>query len=194
MTNKRHPNLLSKENTAVLLVDYQEKFAPHLPENEKMIKNIKFFLSGVKIYNLPIFVSEQVPDKLGPTISEFKQFIDEKYFFTKKSMSCCGNNIFVDKLKSLKINTVAVCGIESHICVLQTCLDLINNGFKVHLITDAITSRVVYNVDIAVEKIKSAGGIISSIETALFEVAYEAGTEEFKKLQDLYKTPLAIGK
>ena len=185
--NERHPNLFTRFNSVVLLVDYQERFAPILHDNENVIKNIKTLLAGANIYNLPIIVSEQVPEKLGPTIKDFSEYLKSAFLFSKKTMSCCGENAFLQELKNKNIHQVAVCGIEAHVCVLQTSLDLINNGFQVHLVTDAITTRVSYNKNIAIEKIKSAGGIISSVETLLFEIAYESGTEEFKKLQQLFK-------
>ena len=186
--NGRHPNLFTRENSIVLLVDYQERFMPVLHNNQETIKNIKLLLSGANIYNVPIFVSEQVPEKLGVTIVDFKEQLKEAKFFSKKTMSCCGQGGFVDELKNKKIRNVAVCGIEAHVCVLQTCLDLLQNGFKVHLVSDAITTRIPHNKDIAIEKIKSAGAIVSSVETVLFEMAYEAGSEEFRKLQVLFKS------
>ena len=185
--NNRHPNIFTRENSAILLVDYQEKFIPVLYDNERIVKNIQLLLAGVNIYCLPIVVSEQVPEKLGKTIDDFKDHLKNARFFSKKSMSCCGQAGFVEELKSKNIKKIAVCGIEAHVCILQTCLDLLNNGFQVHLLADAITARVPHNKDIAIEKIKSAGAIISSVETILFEIACEAGTEEFKKLQQLFK-------
>ena len=168
-------------------MDYQERFVPVLYNNEQMVKNIKLLLSGANIYKIPIFVSEQVPEKLGSTISDFKEHLKEAFFFSKKTMSCCGQAGFIDQLKSKKINKIAICGIEAHVCVLQTSLDLLHNGFQVHLIADAISTRVPHNKDIAVEKIIGAGAIISSVETILFEIAYEAGSDEFKRLQQLFK-------
>lgn len=186
--NKRHPNLFSRYNSAVLLVDYQERFISVLQDNEQTVKNIKLLLSGSKIYNVPIYVSEQVPEKLGPTIKELKDILPGVPFFSKKAMSCCGESKFVSDLKSKGIKQIAVCGIEAHVCVLQTSLDLIHNDFQIHLVTDAVTSRLAHNKPVAIEKIKSAGGVISSVETVLFEMAYEAGSEEFKKLQQLFKS------
>ena len=185
--NHRHPNLFTRDNSIILLVDYQEKFVPVLHNNQETIKNIKLLLSGANIYKVPVFVSEQVPEKLGPTIADFKQYLDSAKFFSKKTMSCCGQNVFLEELKNKKIKKIAVCGIEAHVCVLQSCLDLLYNGFQVHLVSDAITTRISHNKEIAIEKIKSAGAIVSSTETILFEIAYEAGTEEFKKLQQLFK-------
>lgn len=185
--NSRHKNLFSRDNSAVLLVDYQERFVPVLPENDQTLKNIKLLLNGANIYALPVWVSEQVPEKLGPTIADLKNITRNAKYFSKKSMSCCGQAGFVDELKKNNIKQVAVCGIEAHVCVLQTSLDLLNQNFQVHLVSDAITSRVPYNKPIAVEKVRSAGGIISSVETVLFEMAYEAGSDEFKKLQQLFK-------
>jgi len=185
--NFRHPNLFTKRDSIILLVDYQERFVKVLPDNNETIKNIKLLLAGANIYKVPIYVSEQVPEKLGPTISDFKELLNDATFFSKTTMSCCGKPSFLDALKSKNISKVAVCGIEAHVCVGQSCLDLIHNGFQVHLATDAITSRLLYNKPIAIEKIKNAGGIISSVETILFEMAYEAGNEEFKQLQQLFK-------
>ena len=185
--NSRHPNLFSRENSAVLLVDYQERFVPVLHNNKEIIEQIKMLLSGANIYKVPVFVSEQVPEKLGPTIDELKKHLSQAEFFSKKTMSCCGQAGFVEKLKSRNIKKIAVCGIEAHVCVLQTTLDLIHNSFQVHLVSDAITTRVAHNKSVAIEKAKEAGAIISSVETVLFEMAYEAGTDEFKQLQQLFK-------
>lgn len=185
--SNRHKNLFTRDNSVVILVDYQEKFEPVLHDNEKTVRNIKMLLSGANIYKVPIVVSEQVPQKLGPTIKDFSEQLKAAKFFTKKSMSCCGEPIFLDELKNRKVKQVAVCGIEAHVCVLQTSLDLLHNGYQVHLVTDAITTRVPHNKQIAIEKIREAGAIISSVETILFEIAYEAGNEEFRQLQQLFK-------
>lgn len=183
----RHPNLFTKENSAILLVDYQERFVSFLHKNNETVKNIKLLLDGANIYSIPIYVSEQVPEKLGPTISNFKNCLKNAKFFSKKTMSCCGQAGFIEGLKSKNIKRVAVCGIEAHVCVLQTSLDLLQNGFQVHLMTDAVTTRIPHNKEIAIEKMKSSGVVISSVETILFEIAYEVGSDEFKSLQVLLK-------
>ena len=187
LSNTRHPNLFRNENSLVLLIDFQEKFIPVLHKNDETVKNIKLLLAGANIYNLPIIVTEQVPEKLGPTISDFKEYLSKAKLFSKKTMSCCGQAGFLEELKNRNIKQIAVCGIEAHVCVLQTSLDLIHNGFQVHLVCDAVTTRVPYNKEIAVEKMKNTGVIVSSVETILFEMAYTAGSEEFKKLQQLFK-------
>ncbi len=188
VSNSRHPELFTDENSLVLLIDFQERFIPVLHKNDETVKNIKLLLSGANIYTLPIIVTEQVPEKLGSTISDFKEYLHGAKFFYKKTMSCCGQVGFLEELKNRNIKRIAVCGIEAHVCVLQTSLDLIHNGFQVHLACDAVTTRVPYNKEIAIGKMKSAGVIISSVETLLFEMAYMAGTEEFKKLQQLFKS------
>ena len=186
--NSRHPNLFTKENSVVLLIDFQERFVPVLHKNDETVKNIKLLLAGTNIYNLPIVVTEQVPEKLGPTITDFKEYLHNAKFFYKKTMSCCGQIGFLEELKNRGVKQIAVCGIEAHVCVLQTSLDLIHHGFQVHLASDAVTTRIPYNKEIAVEKMRSSGVIVSSVETLLFEMAYTAGTEEFKKLQQLFKS------
>ena len=187
VSNSRHPYLFTHEDSLVLLIDFQERFVPILHKNDETIKNIKLLLAGMNIYNVPIIVTEQVPEKLGSTINDFKEHLGKAKFFHKKTMSCCGQIGFLEELKSRNIKRIAVCGIEAHVCVLQTSLDLIHHGFQVHLVCDAITTRISYNKEIAIEKMKSAGVIASSAETILFEMAYTAGTEEFKKLQQLFK-------
>ena len=188
MVGSRHPNLFTKENSVVLLIDFQERFAPVLHKSDETIKNIKLLLAGANLYSLPIIVTEQVPEKLGPTIADFKEYLHKAKFFYKKTMSCCGQIGFLEELKNRGVKQIAVCGIEAHVCVLQTSLDLIHNGFQVHLASDAVTTRIPYNKEIAVEKMRSSGVIVSSVETLLFEMAYTAGTEEFKKLQQLFKS------
>jgi len=184
----RHPDLFTNNNSCVLLVDYQERFITSVHDHENTLKNIRFLLNGAKIYSLPVFVSEQVPDKLGPTIVELKEVAAGAKIFSKKSMSCCGEKSFIEDLKELGIKKVAICGIEAHVCVLQTTLDLIHNGFQVHIASDAVSvGRHFYNKQIAIDKMRSSGAIISSVETILFEMAYEAGSEEFRKLQGLFK-------
>lgn len=185
--NSRHPNLFTRENALVLLIDFQERFLPILHNRDETIKNIKLLLGGVNIYSLPIIVTEQVPEKLGPTISDFKEYLHHAKFFYKKTMSCCGQIGFLEELKKLGVKRIVVCGIEAHVCVLQTALDLIYHGFQVQLACDAITTRIPYNKEIAIEKMKSSGVIVSSVETVLFEITYTAGTEEFKKLQRQYE-------
>lgn len=183
----RHPALFTRDNSLILLVDYQERFIPVLHNNDETVKNIKLLLNGANIYNVPVYVSEQVPEKLGPTIAVLKSELKTAKYFSKKTMSCCGKDDFVTELRNKNINKIAVCGIEAHVCVLQTCLDLLYYGFQVHLVADAITTRIPHNKEIAIQKITFAGAIISSVETILFELAYEAGSEEFKKLQQLFK-------
>jgi len=187
---KRHPHLFNKNDSALLVVDYQERFVKVLPDNKNTIENIKFLIHGFNIYNVPVFVSEQVPEKLGHTVQDIKDVVRDAFWFSKKPMSCCGNVEFLEKLKKKNIKQIAVCGIEAHVCVEQTTLDLLWHGFQVHVISDAITSRVLHNKGIGIEKMRSAGAIISSVETVLFEMAYEAGNEEFKKLQQLFKNDI----
>ena len=94
--NSRHPNLFTHENSLILLIDYQERFVPVLPDNEQTKKNIKLLLSGANIYSVPIIVTEQVPEKLGSTISDFEEYLHKSKLFTKKTMSCCGQLGFIE--------------------------------------------------------------------------------------------------
>lgn len=183
----RHPNLLTAENAVLLVVDLQESFRKHLPDIANLTRNVSILVEAAKIIKTPVIVTEQYPQGLGKTLAEITACMGDHQYFEKTAFSCCGATGFMDGLKELKRKQVIVCGIEAHVCVNQTVHDLIQEGYQVHVVADAIASRAPKNKEYGLSKMLSSGAIISCLETALFELLYESGTEQFKSVQRLIR-------
>ncbi|MBX9769857.1 MAG: hydrolase [Candidatus Obscuribacterales bacterium] len=182
---KRHERLLDGQQAVLLIVDVQEAFRKKLPDVPNLTRNISILVEASKVLELPIFVTEQYPQGLGKTVPEIAACLPDHELFDKLCFSCCGLDKFMDALKATKRKQVILCGIEAHACINQTAHDLLANGYEVHLIVDAISSRFPKNRDIAVEKMVASGVVRSCVEMALLEMLVEAGTEKFKSVQRL---------
>ncbi len=187
MTTTRHPNLLSKQNTFLLIIDVQERFRAHIDGFAEMVKNIIILVKVANILGLPIILTEQNPQKLGPTVKEILAEIDVPIIFAKNSFSCCQEESFVKHLQELKRRQILAVGIESHVCVNQTAHGLMSAGYQVHIAVDAISSRQVSNKKIGIKKMLGSGAIISSTELATLELLETAENPEFKQIQSLIK-------
>jgi len=183
----RHPKILQRENSALIVIDIQEKLLPVIYESERVVENTIKLINGFKILNSPIYFTEQYPKGLGPTESRIKTALGERIAIHKMSFSCFGACNLFEELKSKNILQVVVCGIESHVCVMQTALDLIANEFQVHVAADAVSSRRKFDYEIALERMRSNGVEISLMESILFEMLNVCGTDEFKAISKLVK-------
>jgi nicotinamidase-related amidase len=183
----RHPNLLDRKRAALAVIDMQEGFRPIITGFAQTAERIALMVQACRLLGLPVIVTEQYPKGLGHTVQEIAEHITEGLEpIEKLSFSACGVQEFDTRLRERHVEQVMICGIEAHICVSQTAHDLIQNGFQVHLLTDALSTRLAHNREVAIEKMTEAGAIVSSIETALFELC-NAGTPEFKQMQGLVK-------
>jgi nicotinamidase-related amidase len=145
-------------------------------------------IKGAKVLELPILVTEQVPEKLGPTrpeIAELLAGVAEP--IRKVSFSCCGNGPFMEQFKSLDRRQVLLTGIETHICVYQTAVDLLGFGYEVQVVVDAVSSRAAENRQVGIRRMKSAGAILTSTEMALFELLRLAEGPQFKEITKIVK-------
>ncbi len=183
----RHPTLLDNENSLLLIIDVQESFRKIIQDFGNLTRNISVLVEASKILNLPVIVSEQYPQGLGNTASELQSSLGDHQTFAKQVFSCCQQENFVNYLQSLGRKQVLVTGIETHVCVSQTVHDLLVLGFSPHVIFEATTSRSAKNKEVGLEKMSSAGAIISSIETALFELLKDSSNKSFKSVQSLVK-------
>ena len=183
----RHPRILDSKQAVLLIVDVQESFRKLLKDLDNLTRNITILAEAAKILRVPVILTEQYPQGLGKTIAEISACLGEHKYFEKSSFSCCGAPGFMDLLESLGRNQVIVCGIESHVCVSQTVHDLLSHEYTVHVIADAIASRSPRNKDIGWEKMIASGAVPSCVESALFEMLAESGTEPFKAVQRLVK-------
>jgi nicotinamidase-related amidase len=183
----KHPSLLDRSRAALAVIDIQEAFGKIIPDFAEVVERIALMVQACKLLDVPIIVTEQYPKGLGRTAPAIAGRLPEGYSpIEKLSFSACGAREFDTQLRERHIEQVMLCGIEAHICVSQTAHDLLQNGYQVHLLSDAVSTRLERNRELGINKIAKAGAIISSIEMALFELC-PAGTPEFKQMQALIK-------
>ncbi len=178
---------LSKEDSALIIVDIQERLANAMQMKEPVINNCLHLIELSKMYQMPILLTEQYPKGLGRTVGEIRTAVPAYQPFEKMTFSCCGNNGFSAEVRKHNRETVLLVGMETHVCVLQTCLDLIEEGFNVHLVKDAVCSRSKENWKAGIEFMMDAGAVITCTETALFQLMKVAGTDEFKAISKRIK-------
>lgn len=183
----KHPKIFQNENSALLVIDIQEKLIPVIFENERVIENAVKLVKGFKVLNVPIFYTEQYPKGLGPTESKIKEILIDIEPIHKMSFSCSGAGDLFNELKNKGIERIILCGVESHVCVMQTCLDLLANGFQVQVAADAVSSRRKFDWEIALERMRSNGAEITLTESVLFEMLNVCGTDEFKAISKILK-------
>ena len=179
--------MITTDDTALVLIDIQEKLARAMHNKEALFDNLKIMVQGSRVLGLPILWAEQNPDGLGPTIREIADLLPDKKPVSKFSFSCCGNEAFINNLKAINCKNMLVAGIEAHVCVYQTVADLVNLKFDVQVVSDAVASRTPENRLIGLEKSKAAGAGLTSTETALFELLKDAGNEYFRKIIEVVK-------
>jgi nicotinamidase-related amidase len=174
--------MLDKEDAVLLIIDIQERLAVVMKEREKVVRNNQHLIELAKMINLPIVVTEQYPKGLGRTVPELHAALPGYQPIEKTSFNCCGEPAFLTEIKKLNKKNVIVTGMETHICVLQTTLGLLQDGFMPHVVRDAICSRTKENWNTGLELMRDAGAVITCTETVLFQLLKVAGTEEFKKI------------
>ena len=171
------------QKTAAIAVDYQEKLIPAMHEKEILLKNSKILLEGLKTLQVPVILTQQYTKGLGMTDSEIMESAGTFEYQDKISFSAA--NLVEPLLEDKKY--VLLCGIEAHICVLQTAIDLKEKGYTPVLVEDCISSRTEHNKKIAVERAKQEGILLTTYEAILFELLKEAGTKESKVIQKLIR-------
>jgi nicotinamidase-related amidase len=179
--------MLELDDTILVVVDVQGKLATLMHEREMLFKNLSRLIEGAQVMGVPILLTEQYPKGLGETAPELKALMPNIKPIEKLSFSCMGEEAFVDALDDLEREQVLVAGIESHICVYQTVSDMLAEGFEVHCVADAISSRTKENREIGLARMKEDGAILTSTEMCLFELLKVAGTSTFKTISALVK-------
>jgi nicotinamidase-related amidase len=179
--------MLNLENTVLVIVDVQEKLARAVHEKEALLENTVKLIKGVKILGIPILWTEQNPKGLGTTLPEVSGLLEDQQPVTKLSFSCCGEARFMDQLQPLNRKQALVAGIESHVCVYQTVMDLVNMGYEVQVVADAVSSRTPENKQVGLERCKELGASVTSTETALFELLRVAEGDKFKQMLRVVK-------
>ncbi len=181
--------VLDATQAVLVVVDVQERLSAAMEPQAlaQMTRNIGVLLEGAQELTIPVLFTEQYVKGLGPTLTELKERAPDAPRYEKLSFSCCGNESFNRELKQSGRSQVILCGMECHVCVLQTGLDLLAAGYAVHLVKDAVISRSGDNKQTGIEAMVLAGAVPSSTETAVFQLLKVAGTESFRKLSKLVK-------
>jgi nicotinamidase-related amidase len=179
--------MLERDQTALVVIDVQEKLAPAMHQREAVLDQISRALRGAQALGLPTFLTEQVPASLGPTLPEIRELHQGPAPLVKNTFSCCGSDAFVTALRDAGRSQVLVAGIESHVCVYQTVADLIREGFQVEVLQDAISSRTERNARLGLERCREAGAAVSSVEMALFELLRVAEGDAFRSVIQIVK-------
>jgi nicotinamidase-related amidase len=181
------PKKLHRTDTALVLVDIQEKLFPAMRDGETLLQNARKLLDAAALLGLPVLVTEQYPAGIGPTLPDLKEAAGGAPVFEKLAFSVWGSPAFRDALNDLDVNRVLLAGIEMHICVAQSTLDLVRHGYDVFVARDASSSRREGDFVTAEHRLRQAGAIVTTTEAALFELLEEAGTEEFKQVLKIIK-------
>lgn len=174
---------IERENTVALVIDYQEKLVPVMYEKERLIQNSAILLAGLRQLGIPMLVTQQYTKGLGITIQEIREAMESDDYIDKISFTAFDS--VKEQIRDKKF--VIVCGIEAHICVLQTVIDLVEAGFVPVVVEDCISSRKPNDKKIALQRMQQEGAIITTYESLLFELLKVAGTEESKRIQRLIK-------
>lgn len=179
----RSPEMMSAGDTALLVVDVQERLVPAIAAHERVVWNVRRLIDGARVLGLPVVATEQYPQGLGPTVPELAERLGE--IPAKLTFSCGGCAQVFHDLESRGIFKLLVCGMETHVCVQQTVLDLLAAGWRVYVAVDAVGSRYALDRDTALARMDSSGATLTTTEAALFEWCQVAGTPQFREISRL---------
>jgi nicotinamidase-related amidase len=175
---------LEAEQCALVVVDMQEKLLPPIWEKERLVKNIQLLIRLAGILKIPALLTTQYAKGLGNTVPAVAEMLPNTQAIDKLMFSCFGSDAFCSMLKRLpgQRTTVLLCGMETHICVTQTALGALREGYLVHVASDAVSSRTQLNWQIGLDRMRAAGTILSSTEMMLYELMRSSGAPAFKEL------------
>ena len=184
--SQRSQRLADPDRSVLVVIDMQEAYRGKLHEEERAVKANSTLVQAAKILSIPVIVTEQYPERLGATRSEIEEVLgSEPPRFAKRTFSCWGQTQFRTHLAGLGCDQVIIAGIETHVCVQQTALDLIRADFQVHVARDGVTSRFALEDSIGWEKIILAGALPATAESILFEWVIDSREPEFKQVHAL---------
>ncbi|WP_435979276.1 isochorismatase family protein [Psychrobacter sp. DM4] len=180
---------IAREDTQIMIIDVQERLTPHIFDYENIVKKTITLIKGLQALDIPIMLNEQYKKGLGDTLPEVKAVLEGSNAkgFEKVTFSACDNNDSWNHIAQQNRSVVLLCGVEAHVCVLQTALDLLDNGMQPVIIGDAVGSRFPYDKKQAIRRIRRAGGVITTVETILFELCRSSQDPAFKTISNLIK-------
>ncbi len=179
--------MLKCEEAVFVFIDVQGRLHDIMHEKETLDGNLEKMVRCAQLLEIPLIGTEQIPEKLGPTSEPFKSLLEEAPMIEKSAFSCCGDPNFMDVFQSMGKRQVILVGIETHVCVYQTALDLLEAGIEVFVVADAVSSRALENKELALQAMRDAGAQILPTETVLFALLRDAADPRFKELLKLIK-------
>ncbi len=178
--------MLNVPNTALLIIDVQEKLMAAIDRQAELLASLCRLAAGAKVLELPVIFTEQYPQGLGPTMPELAALLPGKPV-TKLNFSCCREPPFIERLSACGRRQLLVAGIEAHVCVYQTVMGLLEAGYEVHVAADGVSSRAAANRELALRRLEAAGACLTSVEMALFELQQIASGDSFKAILEIVK-------
>jgi nicotinamidase-related amidase len=175
-------SLLNKENTGLIIVDAQEKLMKVMGNPDRVTDRIVKLLHLSRVFKLPVILTEQYSKWLGPTLPPIRESLPEYAPIEKLDFNSCRVDLFNNRVETEGLRNIILTGVETHICVFQTCVSLLEKGYSVHVPHHAVDSRTEANRNIGLSLMKEAGAVITSTETIIFQILKKAGTVEFKKM------------
>jgi len=179
--------MITPKEALLLIIDVQGRLAQGVFHSADLEKNISKLVRSCSVLDVPVLVTEQYPKGLGHTLDSLRELLGGNVPVEKLSFSCCGNGDFMKQLRSFNRNDILVVGIETHVCVYQTAVDLVEFGYNVHLVTDAVSSRTEENKMLGIRCIEKAGAALTSTEMVVFELLRVAEGERFKAISKIIK-------
>lgn len=175
---------LEAEQCALVVIDIQEKLLPPIFQKEQLLRNAQLLIRAAGILKIPALISTQYAKGLGGTVPEIASLLPETPAIDKTLFSCFGSEVFCSVIKRLpgQRTTLLLCGMESHICVTQTALAALREGYLVHVASDAVSSRTEWNWKVGLDRMRSAGAVISSTEMMIYELMRSSSSAAFKEL------------
>lgn len=181
------PELLDKNRSALVLIDFQEKLFPYVYEYQRVLARVDLLLSAANLLQIPMLLTEQYPKGLGGTIEAIRKHLPQNPALEKMEFSCLSAPGFRERLSALQRDQIVLAGIETHICLAQTALELASSGGNVFVVADAASSRRPLDAQIALQRLERSGLTVTTAEAVVFEWLRRAGTEEFKAIQPKLK-------
>jgi nicotinamidase-related amidase len=178
---------IKTEQTMALVVDIQERLFPHMNQKDILLENCVKLAKGLKLLNIQFILNEQYPKGIGTTIAPIKKLIPRNKVFEKFTFSCCKTTPTKDAIEKIDKKFIIVFGIEAHVCVLQSVLDLIELGYTPVVVSDCVSSRKQNDKEVALLRMSQSGAIITTYESLLFELCVSSKNEAFKEISKLIK-------
>jgi len=179
--------MLKRDEAVLIFIDVQRRLAEKMHDKRHLFGNLECMVACAQKLEIPVLLTEQIPEKLGGTSERFRIMLESIMAIEKTTFSCCGEPVFSDAFEALGKKQAILVGIEEHVCIYQTALDLLEDGIEVFVVADAVSSRTPENKALALEAMRDAGARILPTETVLFALLRDAADPRFKELLKLIK-------